>query len=346
MTRRSEHPARTGRSAASHPSHLIATLVALALSGGAAEAADFRLEPVTVTETKAVFARVETRFLIPARARIGGTLISLDVTEGSAVTAGQVVALVIDPKLALQMKASDARIAAVRSELANAQTEFERSQSLIARGAGTQQRVDQTRTQVDVLTNQLNAALADRSVIAQQTEEGQVLAPIAGRVLKVPVARGSVLLPGEPVAQVAGGGFFLRLALPERHAPLLREGSRVSVGERGNVDGAAVGSGRLVKLYPQIENGRVIADVEVETLGDFFVGERIPVHVPIATRQALAIPVGAVINRAGVDLVRLRRANGEHHEVAVVLGPGIETEGGPRVEVLTGLVAGDLVVTP
>lgn len=51
-------------------------------------------------------------------------------------------------------------------------------------------------------------------------------------------------------------------------------------------------------------------------------------------------------NRAGVDLVRLRRANGEDQEVAVVLGPIIETEGGPRVEVLTGLVAGDLVVTP
>jgi RND family efflux transporter MFP subunit len=325
---------------------LLAALAAAAISGVPATAGEIRLAPVSVIETKAVFGRVETRFLIPARARIGGTLVGVDVTEGSAVTAGQVVALVVDPKLALQMKASDARIASVRSELANAQTEFERAQSLIARGAGTQQRVDQTRTQVDVLTNQLNAALADRSVIAQQTEEGQVLAPIAGRVLKVPVARGSVLMPGEPVAQVAGGGFFLRLALPERHAPLLREGSRVTVGERGNADGPAVGSGRLVKLYPQIESGRVIADVEVETLGDFFVGERILVHVPIATRQALAIPAGAVTNRAGVDLVRLRRANGEAHEVAVVLGPVIETEGGPRVEVLTGLVAGDLVVTP
>lgn len=327
------------------PRALLVLALSLALPSVAATGGELRLEPLTVTETKAVFGRVETRFLIPARARIGGTLVSLDVTEGSAVTAGQVVALVVDPKLALQMKASEARIASVRSELANAQVEYERAQSLIARGAGTQQRVDQTRTQVEVLTNQMNAALAERAVISQQTEEGQVLAPIAGRVLKVPVARGSVLMPGEPVAQVAGGGFFLRLALPERHAPLLTQGAEVRVGERGRVDGQGLAIGRLVKLYPQIENGRVIADVEVASLGDFFVGERTLVHVPIATRQALAVPAAAVTNRAGVDLVRIRRG-GTEQEVAVVVGPEVETPDGTRVEILTGLAAGDLVVTP
>src|SRR5271166_1605338 len=42
--------------------------------------------------------------------------------------------------------------------------------------------------------------VAERAVIEQQLAEGDVLAPTSGRVLKVPVTPGTVVLPGEPVA--------------------------------------------------------------------------------------------------------------------------------------------------
>ena len=47
--------------------------------------------------------------------------------------------------------------------------------------------------------------VAQAEVIVQQQAEGMVLAPVSGRVLEVPVARGAVLMPGEPVATLAGG---------------------------------------------------------------------------------------------------------------------------------------------
>ena len=51
-------------------------------------------EPVTValspvTDWKAVYGTVEARDRIPARARLGGTLVELSVVEGDMVTAGQ-----------------------------------------------------------------------------------------------------------------------------------------------------------------------------------------------------------------------------------------------------------------
>lgn len=309
------------------------------LAAAPAFAAEVEVRPLPVLETKAVFGRVETRDVVPARARIGGTLLSLTVTEGDAVKQGDAIAVVADQKLALQLNAADARIKALMSEQANARTEYDRARDLMARGAGTQQRVDQTRTAFDVFGNQIAAAQAERSVIVQQTSEGAVLAPATGRVLTKPVTVGGVILPGEAVATIAGGGFFLRLAIPERFAATLRVGTEVPVQGRA---GQAETLGRLVKIFPQIENGKVIADVEVGTLGTYFVGERVLVQVPVGTRQALAVPQAAITNRAGVDFVRLTTGA----DVAVITGGVVQTSAGPRVEILSGLSTGDRVVTP
>lgn len=314
-------------------------LITALLASAAAQAAEIEVKPLPVTETKAVFGKVETRDVVPARARIGGTLISIAVSEGDAVTQGDRIAEVADQKLALQRTAADARIKALASEQANAKIEYDRARDLLARGAGTQQRVDQTRTAYDVIGNQIAAAEAERSVIAQQMAEGAVLAPATGRVLTKPVTVGGVIMPGEPVATVAGGGFFLRLAIPERFAATLKLNVEVPVDGR---PGQPAATGRLVKIFPQIENGKVIADVEVGTLGTFFVGERVLVHVPVATRQALAVPEAALISRSGVDFIRL--AGGA--EVAVVIGGPVMTPEGRRIEILSGLRPGDKVIAP
>jgi RND family efflux transporter MFP subunit len=322
-----------------------AIVVGLASVIGSARAAEFELKPIQIVDTKAVYGRIESRFVIPARSRIGGTLVELSVSEGSIVTAGQVLARVVDEKLALQVAAAESRIRAANSELANARTEYERVQSLMARGVTTQQRVDQTRTQVDVLINQVAQASAERSVILQQATEGNVLAPAAGRVLAVPARRGAVMLPGEAVATVAGGGVYLRLAIPERHAMSLAPGAAVAIGERGVADISKSRTGRIEKVYPQIENGRVIADVEVADLPDAFVGERVLVRVPIAPRAVLAVLPEAILNRVGLDFVRVRTGS-DVREVIVITGELVETPDGARREILTGLKAGDRIITP
>lgn len=325
---------------------LVGVASAAGVSPGPAAGAEEVVAPIEVVDTKAVYGTVETRNIVPARARIGGTLVSLEIERGSRVRAGEVVAVVGDQKLALQLQAVEARLRAVESEQANAKVELERALGLAQRGSATQQRVDQQQTQVDILTNRIAAARAERAVVLQQTAEGQVLAPATGRVLAVPVTRGAVVMPGEAVATVAGGGFYLRLALPERHAPLLKEGANVEISTRTSLDkDMRMVQGRLAKVYPQIEGGRVIADVEVEGLGDYFVGERTLVRVPIATRRALTVPPKAIVTRSGIDFATLATPAGPR-EVAVVVGPKVSSEHGERVEILSGLRDGDRVIVP
>ena len=120
------------------------------------------------------------------------------------------------------------------------------------------------------------------------------------------------------------------------------------VGARGLVPGGdtvARRNGRIVKVYPELDGGRVIADVEVDGLTDVFIGERIAVWIAVGERMALGVPAAAVATRHGIDFVRVVTADGPQ-DVAVVLGARSAADGSPLVEVLSGLRAGDRVVTP
>lgn len=315
-------------------------IVALAASLPLASLAeDLQLAEVSVTEWKAVYGRIEARSRIPARARLGGTLVSLEVTEGDVVTAGQVVAQVVDAKINYQLAAIDAQLQALAAQLDNAKGELTRGEDLLARGVTTAQRLDALRTQVDVLTGQIAAVGADRKVVEQQGLEGTVLAPISGRVLAVPVAAGAVVLPGEAVATIGGGGIFLRIAVPERHAAFLQEGAAIEI-----ETAAGPSEGTLARIYPLIENGRVIADVEVPDLPDGFVNARVLVRLPVDTRTALMVPETAVITRTGLDFVEVAGPEGPILRT-VVLGQRQTLDGATMIEVLSGLVSGDRVVT-
>lgn len=314
---------------------------------GPAPAAAGRTHEVTqrpLPDRKAVFATVESANVVPARVRIGGTLADLRIAYGDKVELGQPVATVGDDKLVLQIKALDAQIAALQAQRDQARTDLARAEDLFRRGTVPKARLDDARTAVSVAENGLKARTAERAVVERQLAEGVVLAPVAGRVLQVPVTVGTVMQPGETVAQIAEGGFKLRLRVPERHAFSIRAGDPVTLEAP---TGAGREEGRVVLVYPQIEDGRVVADAEVADLGDYFVGQRVRVWVAAGDRPAIVVPESFVVTRNGIDRVRLRRPDGGTAEVPVQRGVARPLPGMPDgLEILSGLAAGDVLVQP
>ncbi|WP_448204967.1 efflux RND transporter periplasmic adaptor subunit [Azospirillum sp. sgz302134] len=314
-----------------------------------APAADGRLtvQMRPTDDLKAVYATVESVRETRARARISGTVADLRVTEGDKVAAGQVLATVRDPKLILQMTALDARIRSLEAQQHQAETDLSRARQLRSSGTGTQQKLDDAQTALDVIRAQIAAMKAERSVTEQQLREGEVLAPAGGRVLHVDVITGAVIMPGEPVAALATETYILRLRLPERHARLMRVGDPVLVGDRGLAatrETGALKRGRVVQVYPEMASGQVVADAEVAGLGDFFVGERVRVHVATGTRDAVVIPPDYLARRFGTDFVTL--ADGM--ETPVQVGGTVPAmEGRPGgLEILSGLHPGEVIVKP
>ena len=318
----------------------VAFLSLIAGISSASAAGPFVVRSVDVVDRKAVVATVEPAHQLVARARIGGTIATLAIKEGDIVAAGAVLADVTDEKLALQMQALDSRIASLQSQRDQARTDFDRIAELQKRGVSSQTQLDQAKTALEIAERNLAAMRGDREVIAQQATEGAVLSPGAGRVLSVPVSTGRVILPGETIATLAEDQYILRLQLPERHARFLRAGDKVSIGARGlsEDDSGEKREGRVRVVYPEIQGGRVIADVEVSGLGDYFVGERTLAYIDTGSRRTIIVPGAYVFRRAGLNYVRL--ANGDD----VVVQPGANRDAG--VEILAGLRDGDQLVTP
>jgi len=320
-------------------------LVGLALSAVVARADTLTVAARTVADEKAVFATVESISVVPARGRIGGTVVQLGVREGDHVARGQAIAAIGDEKLGLQLRSLDAQIEALQAQANQAQLDFTRTEGLVERGTLPRVKLDEARTALNVAENGMRAKTAERAVVNQQLTEGQVLAPDDGRVLKRLVVVGSVVLPGDPIATVAQQNFKLRLRVPERHAGFLKAGDKI------RVDGAEFGDrnvkwGVIDLVYPQIEDGRVIADATVEGLGEYFVGDRLRVWISGGTRQAFVIPSSFVTTRFGIDYVAVRQG-GRTIETPVQRGRDLPTpELVNGLEILSGLRVGDQLVQP
>jgi len=330
------------------PARLIGAVlfVAVGLARAPAIAEEiFVATPSTVSDEKAVFATVESRRVVPGRTRIGGTIAALAIKEGDRVELGQVIATVGDEKLALQMKSLDAQIAGLEAQLTQAQSDLTRAEDLFEKNIVPKTRLDEARTAFNVANNAMRARSAEKSVIQQQLSEGNVLAPAAGRVLRVPLTVGTVVLPGDTVADIAEQNFVLRLRVPERQAGLLKAGDPIRI-DGDELGEAAPRFGSITLVYPQIEDGRVVADANVEGLGDYFVKQRIRVWIAAGDRTAFVIPGRFVTTRYGIDYVRIRTASGDA-DVPVQRGRAAPRKDMPDgLEILSGLKVSDKLVRP
>ena len=323
----------------------VVAMTSFALFVGVADAQTLTVMERLITDEKAVFATVESISVVPARSRIGGTVAQLHVMEGAAVKRGQAIAVVGDEKLVLQMKSLDAQMEALQAQASQAQNDFDRIEGLVERGTLPRTRLDEARTALNVAQNNLRAKTAERGVIQQQQTEGQVLAPQDGRVLKRLVAVGSVVLPGDPIVTVAQQDFKLRLRIPEEHARFLKKGDRIRL-DGGQSDERGPRWGVIELVYPQIEEGRVIADAAVQGIGEYFVGDRRRIWIAGGERPAYVIPSSYVTTRFGIDYVQLRNPTGTM-SVPVQRGrdyPSASTPDG--LEILSGIRAGDVLVKP
>jgi RND family efflux transporter MFP subunit len=319
----------------------VALVLAVGLVAMARAETNFTVSLGELTDQKAVFATVESPNVVPARARIGGTVASLAVRQGDPVTQGQVIAIVADDKLLLQIGSLDAQIAGLQSQLAQAQTDLMRSETLFRQGVGPRTTMDQARTAVEVATSVLRARTAERAVAQQNLQEGQVLAPVAGRVLTVPLTKGSVVLNGDTLATIGEQPFMLRLRIPERHAASLKVGDAIRL-DPEQLGAAGRAEGTITLIYPRIEEGRVVADARVADLGSYFVGDRIRVWIDAGARPAFVVPAGFVATRFGLDYVRLRRPDGSAVDTPVQRGQTSKD----GLEILSGVAAGDVLVRP
>jgi RND family efflux transporter MFP subunit len=306
----------------------------------AASGERFTVRSASITDIKVVAATVGTRDVADARARIGGTLATLAVREGDIVRRGQLIGRVVDQRLNFETSAASAQVAAAAAEATRAQSELTRTQYLYDHGVYAKARLEQVQSAARVAQATLAAARAQRSASAETSGQGAILAPSDGRILMANVPAGSVVAQGQSIATITSGPPVLRLEVPEADARRLRAGVSVSIAPE---DLPGVSNGVIAQVYPAVSGGRITLDVAAPGLRADLVGQRVRVRVPVGERTAFLIPAKFVAHRYGLDYVRVLDRRGAASEVSVQLA---STPSPDQVEVLSGLAAGDVIVTP
>lgn len=316
--------------------------VLLFASSAAATAQVLTIEESIVVDYRPVIARIEAGDTATARSRLQGVVTRLNVVEGKIVKAGDLVAVVTDDTLRPQLSALSSRIEAFQSQVRQGEEDLARNEGLLAQGFFPRARFDEQKTALEVLKRTLASAEAERRALQAREREGRILAPADAHVTAVDVVEGSVVSPGEVLASFATVNGIVRLSLPERHAASLKEGETISLRLPSRSD--EIRTATVVKIYPELRQGSVIADATVQGGLTALFGERVDVLAPVGERRAIRVPKSYVSTRFGVDFVRV--AVGDRFIDAPVALAAPIADGSDQYEILSGLRPGDRIQKP
>jgi RND family efflux transporter MFP subunit len=297
--------------------------------------AQHRLTATTVPDLKPVSGQIATRDEVMAVARIGGILTSLDVRAGDPVRAGQRIALISDDRISQASGAASAAVAAAEAEAARATADLARIRELHAAGVYANARLESATAMATEAQARARAARGEAGAAAALSGQGAVLAPAAGRVILADVPQGSPVMPGQLIARLSAGPLLLKLDAPEAVALALKVGDTVELAEPGLSK-----TGRVDRVWPGAVAGLVRVDVAVDNLPDRLLGRRVSAMVPAGTRKALVAPRSFVRMSHGIAQVSVLQGK----SVVDVPVETADTTNPGRVELLTGVAAGDVLV--
>jgi RND family efflux transporter MFP subunit len=177
----------------------------------------------------------------------------------------------------------------------------------------------------------------------QQIADTVITSPIEGAVVERQASVGQYLAAGAPVATIVRlHPLRLRVSVPEREAQSIRRSQPVRVSLDGD---PTVYPGTVVRLSPAVaeQNRTLLIEAEVPNTenrlrpGSFAKAE----IVVQSDDKIVTVPATALLTFAGVEKVLTVR-EGKSEELRVTTGRRL----GDRVEIVTGLRAGQPVVDP
>lgn len=284
-------------------------------------------------------------------AQVAGAVVQLDVKVGDRVQAGQLLAR-IDARAAEQgAVASDAQVAAARASLDLAAKDFERQQQLARQNFISASALERAEAQFKATQAQVNAQLAQAGAARTQTGWYLVRAPYAGVVSEVPVVLGDMAMPGRPLVTVYDpAALRIAAAVPQTVAAQLP----ADAAPRAELPGLPA-----ARQWPQPLRHQWLPTVDAAThtmtlradlppgLAGVAPGQFARLWLPVAGGAAaaggaaLTVPRAAIVRRAELSALYVLDSQGRALLRQVRLGRA----DGDRVEVLSGLSAGERVVT-
>src|SRR5574337_606952 len=298
--------------------------------------ASARVETVEWAATRAAVATLVAVRGVTVAAELPGAVRDIDFQSGTSVRRGQIL-------VKLDTSTEEAQLAAAAAEASLARINLERAQALRQGGSNSQADLDVA----EARAKQAEAAVQSlQATIAKKT----IRAPFDGRIAIRQVELGQVLAAGTPIASLQSvSPIYAEFWLPQQSLADLKLGQRVRM--RVDIFPGASWEGEVTTVNPEVDvatrNVRVRATVENPD-GRLRPGMFANVEVVSSeVRSAVVVPATAVIYAPYGDSVFVldEKAGAGTAPVARQRSVRLGERRGDFVEVLTGLVAGETVVS-
>jgi len=323
-------------------------------------AASVEVDPVvlqTLNQSVPVIGRVVSLKEAKVPAAVMGRVEKVLVEEGDQVKKGQILASIDTERYKWLANIASANVNAAKAELKSAKAEtkinlveLERMNSLKNSSAFNASKYDKLQNQniallakEEIVEAKLNSAIQEENIAKQNLSRATVKAPFNGIIELKMVELGEAVGLGFPMFQlISDTSVEIQADVPSNRARILKENNEIQISTTDNIKfiskvralGVRENSNtRTIKIHLSYENS--------ETNRKLFVGENVNISVPLGPGQeALTVHKDAILKREGMSLVYVVKEDSAQIK-PVKLGDGV----GERFIVLSGIEAGDLVVT-
>ena len=303
------------------------------------DATTLTLAASDATSRTLLSAVVVSSHQVQVASRLMGYIREVDVHEGQAVKAGQLLLQVDPTDIEGQVAQARAGLAQAQANLVDAQADYRRFGNLYRAEAVTRQQWQGIELRYKVAQQQVAAARAGYDTAAAQMRYARVTSPIDGVVVQKMASAGDLAAPGRPLLVVERQGRLqVQVQVPAE------VWSRVRVGEQVPVyAGAREVVGTIAEAVPVADPMSHTHAVKIDLPADSGLtsGSFVRAGFALGRRPQLRLPAAALVERAGMRGVFVVDAAGIAHFRLVRTG----ASAAGLVQVQAGLNPGDTVVT-
>lgn len=321
---------------------------------------------------------VHARVAAIISSKVTGYIDRVAVQQGDRVAAGQILVILDSRDLDANLRRAeaavaeassaipeaDSAVAASKASLDLAETTFKRMEDLFTKKSISDQEHDEATAKVKAARANYEMARAKRTQLQSRIEQAdqerrvaqltrdysRITAPFPGIVTAKSAEPGNLAMPGTPLLTIeSAGGYRLDASIDESKMSSVRPGDRLNVSlEAAGCDGAA----RVSEIVPAVDPSSRSYTIKIDLPPVDSSGKARPcgllrsgmfgrVYIPSGASAVIAIPQNAVVERGQLKSVFVAE-DGCARTRLVTIGQ----RSADSIEVLSGLTAGERVITP
>lgn len=320
--------------------------------GGVADAPPVRVTAVRVAVQSAeepvqYSATIEPAEEADIAGKVMGKVERIRVSEGDAVRKGQLLVELEGEDIRAKLAQAEAGVVEANAHFENARKNLARFESLYEQRAATQKELDDIRVGYESAQARLQGAQEMKREVEELLQYVKIVAPFDGVVTELHLDAGDLATPGRPIVSLENARQVEIVAsVPESQIENLSVGMpvKIVIPARSDAAPAQEFTGSIDQIIPSADPGSHQFEIKafIQNLGGSVMpGMFARIVVSRALSDRLMVPRGAIRSRGQLEGIFVVGEDERARLRWVRTGRTI----GDKVEVLSGLEPGEIVVT-